>query len=674
MRFKYGLILLFNLWLPFLTDAQEDVIPKLRDQFSAASNDTLRLNTAKQLFGQYVYTQVDSAIYFAEQVVALAEKLKSKKEMLNGNNYLSVALSIKGDYEKAAVYAEETLRLHTEAGDSINMAYTYNNLGLNYTYAGDYLKASENLIAAARIKEALVRNGTSSADADLASTIMNLGVVYQNQLDTAQAKAYFEQAIEEAAKAGNDRVGAQSQLSLGNILIEQGESSEALKMMLSAEAVFKTSGDLFSLGKLYNNITLAYAGLEQGREVVRYANLAIETNRQIGNQYSEALGFVYLGLGYIKTRQYRQAIRESNKALIYGEENEANDIRLGALKNLYEAYEALGDYKKAFDFSLRFKEVDELIFAEERAEQIERLSAAYEADKREIEIDNLNKEAELQSLELSKANSERKLLLTLLLSVLIILSLLMYLYRKIVLNKRLLGAKNDELESLNKTKDRFFAIVAHDLRGHIAAFQGTGRLLKHFSAKNDQEKIEKITSEIDNNAGNLSHLLDNLLHWSMEQLHGYKPKPERVNVAEVIDELISIYLPLAKVKGLTLRSELTEDVLVVADRDSLFLIFRNLIANALKFTEDGEVIITGERTEKQWRIAVCDTGIGIPEILQAKLFAIGEEKIRRGTANEKGTGLGLNLAFEFSRMNEGILECESTEGQGTCFYVTLPHV
>lgn len=653
--------------------AQEDVIPRLRNQFSATSNDTLRLNTAKQLFGQYVYSQVDSAIFFAEQLVVLAEKFQSKKEILNGNNYLSIALSIKGDYEKAAVYAEEALRLHMEAGDSVNMAFTYNNLGLNYTYAGDYLKASENLIAAARTKEALVRNGTPAADVDMASTIMNLGVVYQNQLDTAQAKTYFTQAIEEAGKAGNDRVGAQSQLSLGNILVEQGKFSDALKMMLSAEAVFKAGADLFSLGKLYNNITLAYAGLEQGIEVVRYANLAIETNRQVGNQYSEALGSVYLGLGYIKTRQYRQAIAESKKALVYGEENEANDIQLGALKNLYEAYEALGDYKKAFDFSLRFKEVDELIFAEERAGQIERLSAAYEADKREIEIDNLNKEAELQSLELGKANSERKLLFTLLLSALIILALLMYLYRKIVLNKRLLGAKNDELESLNKTKDRFFAIVAHDLRGHIAAFQGTGRLLKHFSAKNDLEKIEKITNEIDANAGNLSHLLDNLLHWSMEQLHGYEPKPERVNVAAVMNELIRIYRPLAEAKGLELYSGLSEDIHVMADKDSLYLIFRNLIANALKFTETGEVTITGERRNEQWRIALCDTGIGIPEALQSKLFAIGEEKIRRGTANEKGTGLGLNLAFEFCRMNKGTLVCESTEGQGTCFFVSLAH-
>lgn len=653
--------------------AQEDVVPKLRNQFSSTSNDTLRLNTAKQLFGQYVYSQVDSAIFFAEQVVVLAEKLQSKKELLNGNNYLSIALSIKGDYEKAAVYAEETLRLHTEAGDSINMAYTYNNLGLNYTYAGDYLKASENLIAAARIKEALVHNGTSAADVDLASTIMNLGVVYQNQLDTAQAKTYFTQAIEEAGKAGDDRVGAQSQLSLGNILVEQGEFSDGLKMMLSAESVFKAGGDFFSLGKLYNNITLAYAGLEQGSEVVRYANLAIETNRQVGNQYSEALGSVYLGLGYIRTRQYRQAIAESERALVYGEENEANDIRLGAYKNLYEVYEALGDYKKAFDFSLRFKEVDELIFAEERAGQIERLSAAYEADKREIEIDNLNKEATLQTLELDKANSERRLLFTLLLSALIILALLVYLYRKIVLNKRLLGAKNDELESLNKTKDRFFAIVAHDLRGHIAAFQGTGRLLKHFSAKNDVEKIEKITSEIDTNAGNLSHLLDNLLHWSMEQLHGYEPKPERVNVAAVMNELIRIYRPLAEAKGLELRSGLSEDMHVMADKDSLYLIFRNLIANALKFTENGEVTIMGERRKEQWRIALCDTGIGIPDALQSKLFAIGEEKIRRGTANEKGTGLGLNLAFEFCRMNRGTLECKSTEGEGTCFFVSLAH-
>lgn len=673
MRFRYGLILLLSLWLCACLWAQGGGLQPLRHQYETTSNDTIRLNVSKQLFGQYVYSQVDSAIYFARQVISLGEKLKSPKDILNGNNYLSIALSIKGDYEGAAVYGEKALALHKAAGDSLNMAYSYNNLGINYTYAGDYLKAVENLIASAIIKNALVDNGTPAADVDLASTSMNIGTAYLNQSDTAQAKNYYLQAIAEAGEVGNQRVAAQSRVSLGNIYVEQGQYSEALKQMLSAEPVLKAANDVFSLGKLYNNMTQAYAGLEQGAQVVKYAEMGIAQNQLIGNAQSEALGRVYLGLGYLKTGQYQKAIAESNKALIYGQDNEAFDVQLGALKNLYEAYEALGNYKRAFEFSLKFKEVDELIFMEERSEQIERLSAQFEADKREMEIDKLNRETELKGLQIEKANAERNLLFLLFLSALIILALIIFLYRKIVLTKRLLALKNQELTALNTTKDRFFAIIAHDLKGHIAAFEGTGRLLKHFSVKNDLDKIEKVTHEIDNNARNLSHLLDNLLHWSMEQLRGYEPKPVRLNLKVIIDELIEIFKPFARAKGIDLSSDLNGEVNVMADKESVALIFRNLIANAIKFTEQGEVRISAQESETRWQIIVRDTGVGIPEAMQEKLFVIGEEKIRRGTKNEKGTGLGLNLVYEFTRMNGGELSCESKEGQGTAFFISLNH-
>lgn len=673
MRFRYLLILLLSSWLGVCLQAQGGGLKALRNQYQTTSNDTIRLNSAKQLFGQYVYSQVDSAIYFASQVIALGEKLKSSKDILNGNNYLSIALSIKGDYEGAAVYGEKTLALHREGGDSINIAYSYNNLGINYTYAGDYLKAVENLIASARIKAALVSKGTPAADVDLASTSMNIGTAYLNQSDTLQAKNYYLQAIAEADEVGNQRLAAQSRVSLGNIFVAQGQFSEALKLMLSAEPVLKAANDVFSLGKLYNNMTQAYAGLEQGALIVKYAQMGIAQNQAIGNAQSEALGRVYLGLGYLKTGEYQKAISESNKALTYGEDNEAYDVQLGALKNLYEAYEALGNYKMAFEFSLKFKEVDELIFMEERSEQIERLSAQFEAEKREMEIGRLNQETELKGLQVEKANAERNLLFLLLLSALMILVLFIFLYRKIVFTKRLLGLKNDELSKLNKTKDRFFAIVAHDLKGHIAAFQGTGRLLKHFSARNDLDKIEKITHEIDSNAGNLSHLLDNLLHWSMEQLQGYEPKPVRLDVKVMVGELVGTFEPLAKAKGIDLNSDLDTEINVIADKESIRLVFRNLIANAIKFTEKGRVNISAQKSGTQWQIEIQDTGVGIPETIMEKLFVIGEEKIRRGTQNEKGTGLGLNLACEFAKMNGGELSCESKEGQGTVFFLSLNH-
>ncbi len=667
------IVLFLFLVLPSIGFSQQSGVQNLRLEFENSTNDTARINAAKRLFGNYVYSKADSAIFYAEGIVAIGESMKSDAYVLTGNNYLGIASSVSGNFEKAAIYMQRVLDIHRSANDSLNIAYSLNNLGTNYLYAGNYLEAAQALIESVTFKEALVNSGSSLEDVDLSSTLQNIGIAYESQQDTAQAKTYYLRAIEEGDKAGAIVMSARAKSSLGSILIAAGNFEEALGYLVETEKVFVEANDVFSLSKIYNNIALAYAELNQPRQVISFANKAIEKSVEIGNQKSEGLGYMFVGLGNIKLNNFRAAIPVSIKTLQIGEEIDAPDLQHSALKNLYEAYEGLGNYKQAYDYSVQHKAIGEKIFDLKRSEQMEQLTAKYEADKRELEIDNLNQETELQSLQLDKANSERNLLILLLVSAVAIIGLVVYFYGQIVENRKELRNKNGELEKLNKTKDRFFAIVSHDLRGHISSFQGTGRLFKHFLVKKDEEKLENIATEIDKNANNLSNLLDNLLHWSVDQLKGYKPKPEQIEVSGVVAELIATFKPLADVKNVNLLSEVDENTMIMADRGSFFVTMRNLIANALKFTEEGSVTIFSKKEKDNFLIGIRDTGIGIPDEMKAQLFTIGEEKIRRGTQNEKGTGLGLNLAFEFTKMNGGRLEVESVEGEGTTFLVYLAH-
>ena len=481
-RFQFALVCL-TLCFASVVFAQQSDLNKLRQDFEHSNNDTVRVNSAKQLFGRYIYAKVDSAIFYARQIISIGDRMGADDHILTGNNYLGIAYSVKGDFDSAANYMQRVLEIHQVNQDSINVAYSLNNIGMNYLYAGDYLKAAQALIQAVQFKEALIVSGSSSQEVDLASTLMNIGIAYQSQQDTLQAKTYYFNAIEEADKVGNQAITARSKTSLGNLLSSEDKFEEALVLFLEAEPVFVEENDVFALGKLYNNTALVYAGLEQGDQVISYANKAIAQNKLVGNRQSEGLSYVYLGLGYIKINQLRKAIQTSNTALSIGEELEDNSILHGALKNLYEAHSALGAYKTAYDYSLRYNKIDNKIYAIERAEQMERLSAKYEADKREIEIDKLNQEAQLSDLELEKANANRNLLILLLVSAILIMVLIVYFYQKIAINRKLLREKNEELQKLNKTKDRFFTIVSHDLRGHINSFKGTGRLLSRLLAK-----------------------------------------------------------------------------------------------------------------------------------------------------------------------------------------------
>jgi len=223
-------------------------------QFETANNDSVSLNTAKQLFARYVYTQVDSAIFFAEQIVAIGEKVQGAKEVLTGNRYLGIAYSIRGDFDKAGEYMQETYRLYEAAGDSLNMAYELNNLGSNYTYAGNYLKAAENLIASARIKEALIRSGTSSADVDLASTFLNIGIAYQNQKDTAQAALYYKRGFQEAAVNNNVKLAARSRVEPGIHYIKGDRFLPVLEQSPLAAVALECSNEQFTLRTLSNDL------------------------------------------------------------------------------------------------------------------------------------------------------------------------------------------------------------------------------------------------------------------------------------------------------------------------------------------------------------------------------------------------------------------------------------
>lgn len=672
MKATFRLAIFFCILLSSQLQAQN--IGQLRSNVQSATNDTLKLNSAKQLFAQYVYSKVDSAIYFAEKVVELGESLSMPMQVSSGIQYLGIAYAIKGDYLKAGEYMKQNLAYYEELGDSLNMAYTLNNLGLNYLYAEEWLLSSENFLRAIRIKEALIQGGSStSSDADLTSSLINLAITYDNQSDTTNAERYFTLALDEAAAVKDTVNAARAKNGLGNISLTKGSYEQALFYFREIEPVFVGMNDLYSLGKLYNNLALSYAELGNYQQTLTYAQKAIDTNIEIGNRQSEGLGLMYLGLGYERLGRHNEAIRTSRSALEIGLELDSKSIISGSYKNLYEAYEGLGNYEKAFEHSLLYHEVDKALYSIERAEQIEELSARYEADKRESQIEQLSQEKQLQALMLSKANSERNLFLVLLISAVLFILLAFYFYRKIAQSRAQLSVKNLELEKLNNTKDRFFAIISHDLRGYISSFQGTGRLLRYFMAKKDEAKLEAVSSEIDKNANNLSHLLDNLLQWSLDQLHGYELKPEAIEVKAVVRELSEAFQPLINAKGLEIKIDVGATHIVKADRGSLFVILRNLIANAVKFTESGSIHIFSKKEGAELVLGVRDTGIGIPAEMRDQLFEINENKIRRGTQNEKGTGLGLNLVFEFTKMNGGRIELESKEGLGTTFLIYLAH-
>ena len=239
-------------------------------------------------------------------------------------------------------------------------------------------------------------------------------------------------------------------------------------------------------------------------------------------------------------------------------------------------------------------------------------------------------------------------------------------------NKKLNQLLKDFRE-LNATKDKFFSIIAHDLKGAFSVQLSGSKLLSEHIDIMDKETIKTVGEELKTNTKNLLNLLENLLHWSRIQMGRIKYKPHKLLLNELTEECIKLMKGRAIEKEIQLYSQIEKNTFVYADQEMVNLVLRNLVSNAIKFTNrGGTVYITSKKQGKFVEIAITDTGVGISKEKIDKLFRIDENYTTRGTENEKGTGLGLILCKEFVEKNKGKIWIESKLGEGTSVKFTLP--
>ena len=230
-----------------------------------------------------------------------------------------------------------------------------------------------------------------------------------------------------------------------------------------------------------------------------------------------------------------------------------------------------------------------------------------------------------------------------------------------------------ELRQSNVAKDKFFSIIAHDLKGPVGSISN---ILK--AVKNDEIDLdEEIISAISESAQNTYNLLDDLLVWARSQKKALVSNPKSMNVNELIDSAVAVYRFAAEGKNITLETvRLEEDVFIYADWQMTNTILRNLINNAIKFTKNGgKVLVTTKRVNQKILITISDSGIGMDKETLEMLFKIDIKSISRtGTNNETGTGLGFVVCKELIELNQGEIGVESTVNTGSKFWIKLPYI
>ena len=232
---------------------------------------------------------------------------------------------------------------------------------------------------------------------------------------------------------------------------------------------------------------------------------------------------------------------------------------------------------------------------------------------------------------------------------------------------------NDELERLNRTKDKFFSIIGHDLRNPFHAIIGFSELLtKEYYSMNDQQKMG-LLELINVSSEGAFNLLENLLQWARTQTDKIKFSPENIDINEIVISTLGLLSITAEKKHIRLKNSLETKTMVFADKNMINTVIRNLISNAVKFTKNGgEVRISATDRNDMIEIQVADTGVGMNKENLGKLFRIDTYHSTTGTSGETGTGLGLIICKEFVEKHGGKIKVESEEKKGSTFSFSLP--
>ena len=254
-------------------------------------------------------------------------------------------------------------------------------------------------------------------------------------------------------------------------------------------------------------------------------------------------------------------------------------------------------------------------------------------------------------------------------------------------NRKILEDKNLELEKLNvdlkkseeglrelnNSKDKFFSILAHDLKNPFASIIGLAEFLNDEMDSLNNDETKKIARSISHSSKRVHRLLENLLKWSLIQTGRIKFDPVTFNLTNLINETTELFVPAAEAKNISIKTVFNHNTLVIADMNMIETAIRNLISNAIKFTNNyGEIIIKTNQQNQFIRVDIIDNGVGIKDDDFDKIFRIEEHTNVSGTGNEKGTGIGLILSKEFVERNGGKIWFSSEYGKGSQFNITIP--
>jgi signal transduction histidine kinase len=677
---------LFLLSASFFLNAQNmQKIDSLKKKLTAISGES-RFSVLVDLAWEYRFAYPDSTIIYAQQGSTLAQELNLPLGRAKALNYIGVAYVYKGNPLKAYDYYNQALAVSLQQNDSIQLAYSNNNLGNLLFNQGLLAKAYDYYIKSYAIFQKL--NDRSG----LAYTLQSLGNLQLSQKDFDQSEKQFYEAYRLRLKLGNKRDIMSSLIMVGKLYYERKEFEKSTRILFQADSVGQLIHDEINLAEI--KILVAKNYIELGRideaEQVAEAGAKVITRLQFKRLLSESL----LILGNIKMQRgkFREASDLLKSSLKISFEIRDLKAQMNAYRQLWKLSEAQQNKSEAVAYMNQYLILNDSIKDLDLTRQVERLQFQLDIEKKEKENELLKLTKANQSVVIGKQQAQNVLLFLVLVCLLALAGISWYYNRKrrrtnlrlkaqnmfIELQRQQiekrnidLSAQNQNLEDLNHEKDVIMSIVAHDLKSPLTSILG---LLNLMTKEGEllpvhREYLRMIREVTQSNLNLIVDLLDvNALQTDLQV-----PKPVAFDLDALLDERISIFQFAAENKKIALRLTHPPEGSVVSNPGYISRIVDNLVSNALKFSPRGSSVdVDAKLIDGILRLAIKDNGPGFSETDKLLLYQRFKRLSARPTAGESSNGLGLAIVKTLVDRLQGEITLNSTAGKGSEFIVRIP--
>lgn len=618
----------------------------------------------------------------ANKIVAL------EKRVAEASNRNDLSAELKDQMELGMIHLTRSLNYELAMNCFIRSLLIEDSLKLKRSQIFTYLGLSELLAElgdAAKsiemLESALEINRAENDRHILVFILLKIGKLEVARGDKGEALENYQNALKYARDLNDPNIRAEALFELGHLYSSQGKYAEALDSHKEALAIWRTLQDKKKESIALNDIGELYLLTNNPDKALANHAVALEIRQVLKDQKGVAQSYNNVAALYYKQNDFERAIANLHLGLDAAQDaQEQNQIRK-SYELLAACFKELGDYKKSLVYKELQMNITDFIQNEKEQQSIIETQNLYVIEKQEAQIGHLEAIRIQREKELQQQKKFRNFLIAMVALGAVIALLISGLYIMKRRSNRVLKLANDtvkhqnlQLQELNTTKDKFFSIISHDLKGPLNSLSSFSGLLINHTDSLTKDEIRMLAQDLDKSLKNLFLLLENLLEWSRSQIGNMEFHPELFDLSDLLLQNQELLETQAKNKNIALQTRINgENIQINAHKHSVNTVVRNLISNAIKFTAPGgKIQVNAMERESQVVVSISDTGVGMSKQILEKLFRLDTKHSTKGTADEKGTGLGLLLCKDFIEKNGGKIWVESEPGKGSVFYFTFP--